>query len=622
MDSKAELFFLNEGEIAAALGGEPGGRAPLGQRLIAGIGGPEARAAALANPALAGYREEIARSEEGQRASPVPGLPFSLFRRFDETGDRGAYEAPYFERRRRLVAAGLACWLWGALESVEHLENLIWAICGEHTWALPAHLEGASLDPARLDRECLDLFSCETAFALAEILSLVGDSLAPIVAARAREQVERRVLVPFLARRSPWRWELMTNNWCAVCAGSIGAAALYLREDRFRAAAAIARALPTLDRFLDSFSPDGVCLEGLGYWTYGLGFFTAFADLLLAATKGSINLLADERARGAAAFQSASYLDSRTALSFADGSSSERYRRGLSAYLARRFPEASLPARELAAGFSHDYYGRWALAFRDLVWTRPEPPSVKKAEPAWFPEAQWLIHPAAAPSCLAFAAKGGHNGEPHNHNDLGSFELVLDGVELLADLGCGEYTKAYFSEERYSIFCNSSFGHSVPIVNGRGQSEGADHAAKVISFSAEGGRAALTLEIAGAYDCPGLESLLRRFEFDGRRKLAITDSFRFSAEDTAADTAEDTAGGSAGGASGGAFDIVERFVTRAPDSLESLLAITCSRPDAAPALASHAHREHDGTESLIGSLDYRLRTNERNFTIGFEFSLK
>lgn len=609
MASRAEPFSLGVGEIAAAL--ELGAPADGGAGRRFAPFGPEARAAALANPALAGYRGEIAFSEEGRRASPVPGLPFGLFRLFDETGDRGAYEAPYFERRRRLVAAGLASWLRSAPESIKHLEDIIWAICDEYTWALPAHFDGASLDPGSLDAECLDLFSCETAFALAEILSLAGDSLAPIVAARARAQVEKRVLAPFLARKSPWRWELMVNNWCAVCAGSVGAAALYLCGDSARAAAVITRALPTLDRFLDSFSPDGVCLEGLGYWTYGLGYYAAFADLLLTATKGSIDLLADVRARKAAAFQSAAYLDSRTALSFADGSAAERYRRGLSAYLARRFPEAVPPARELAADFNHDHYGRWALAFRDLVWDKPETPASEThpaaqhrvGGPRWYHEAQWLIQPAAAPGRLAFAAKGGHNGEPHNHNDLGSFELVLDGVELLADLGCGEYTKAYFSGERYSIFCNASFGHSVPIVNGRGQSEGAEHAAKVLSFSADGERAVLSLEIAGAYDCPGLESLVRRFEFDGGEKLVVTDSFAFSA-------------------GGGVATIVERFVTRAPEALESLLTITCSRPDASLAIASHAHREHDGSESLIESLDYTLRANERNFSITFEFSLK
>ena len=614
MASRAEPFALSAGEVAAAL--ERGASADGGAGRRFAPFGPEARATALANPALAGYRGEIAFSEEGRRASPVPGLPFGLFRLFDETGDRGAYEAPYFERRRRLVAAGLASWLRGAPESIKHLEDIIWAICDEYTWALPAHFDGASLDPGSLDAECLDLFSCETAFALAEILSLAGDSLAPIVAARARAEVHKRVLAPFLARKSPWRWELMVNNWCAVCAGSVGAAALYLCGDSARAAAVITRALPTLDRFLDSFSPDGVCLEGLGYWTYGLGYYAAFADLLLTATKGSIDLLADGRARKATAFQSAAYLDSRTALSFADGSAAERYRRGLSAYLARRFPEAAPPARELAADFGHDHYGRWALAFRDLVWDEPRAQKVGKARPAWYPEAQWLIQPAAAPGRLAFAAKGGHNGEPHNHNDLGSFEVVLDGVELLADLGCGEYTKAYFSGERYSIFCNASFGHSVPIVNGRGQSEGAKHAAKVLSFSADGGRAVLSLEIAGAYDCPGLESLVRRFEFDGGEKLVVTDSFAFSAGGGLA------GGDHAEGAADGTAAIVERFITRAPEALERLLTITCSRPDASLDIASHAHREHDGSESLIESLDYTLRANERNFSITFEFSLK
>ena len=183
---------------------------------------------------------------------------------------------------------------------------------------------------------------------------------------------------------------------------------------------------------------------------------------------------------------------------------------------------------------------------------------------------------------------------------------MLDGIELLADLGCGEYTKAYFSGERYSIFCNGSFGHSVPIVNGCGQSEGAEHAAKVLSFSADGGRAVLALEIAGAYDCPGLESLVRRFEFDGGEKLAVMDSFAFSRGDDA----------------DGHVTIIERFVTRAPDALARLLAITCSRSDASPVIASHLHREHDGGESLIKSLDYALRSSERNFSIAFEFALK
>lgn len=41
---------------------------------------------------------------------------------------------------------------------------------------------------------------------------------------------------------------------------------------------------------------------------------------------------------------------------------------------------------------------------------------------------------------VGVAAKGGHNGESHNHNDLGTFVLEAEGEEPLADLGAGEYT--------------------------------------------------------------------------------------------------------------------------------------------------------------------------------------
>jgi len=42
----------------------------------------------------------------------------------------------------------------------------------------------------------------------------------------------------------------MRNNWCAVCAGSVGASALYLVRDEARLEAILARTLPTLERFL------------------------------------------------------------------------------------------------------------------------------------------------------------------------------------------------------------------------------------------------------------------------------------------------------------------------------------------------------------------------------------
>ncbi|MBU3113294.1 heparinase II/III family protein [Clostridium lacusfryxellense] len=39
---------------------------------------------------------------------------------------------------------------------------------------------------------------------------------------------------------------------------------------------------------------------------------------------------------------------------------------------------------------------------------------------------------------IAFAAKGGHNEEHHNHSDIGNFILNVNGDSLIADLGMGK----------------------------------------------------------------------------------------------------------------------------------------------------------------------------------------
>ncbi len=575
------------------------------------------------------FREEIEGAAAAFRTEPIPALTFSLYRLFDEEGDRLRFETAYFERRRRLVAFGLAAALDRKPEDLAALHDAIWAVCDEFSWALPAHLGGRSLEPAALadHATCLDLFACETAFALAEIRYVFRADLAPIVAERIAAEVRRRVLAPFVARRESWSWELMRNNWCAVCAGSIGTSALYLSGEGPEREAILDRVLPTLDRFLESFSEDGACLEGLSYWTYGVGFFTTFADLLLERTGGKIDLLAAPRFRRVAAFQGTAYLNDALAVSFADGDSHERWRPGLTAYLSRRFPEAAMPPRKLAAALADDRCGRWALSYRDLIWSgdagagaaasaasgfgaasAASAASAARAgvssaasvtgaaplaarEPVWFPDAEWLICPARTETSFAFAAKGGHNDEPHNHNDVGSFILACGDDELVADLGAGEYVKDYFNENRYSIFCCSSESHSVPLVNGAPQLPGAERRARDVAYRRGDGVSVLSMDIAPAYGEATLR-LRRRFEFADTGELTVVDEI---------------------GAEGEAPAIVERFVTRCGVELteegavirgKTAAALVIAAGTARPRVREHAHREHDGRVTTVRSLDF------------------
>lgn len=124
--------------------------------------------------------------------------PFVLkeFMEFFETGKRLRDESSYLARRRQLVVAALAYFYEKNSENKEWLEQLIWEVCNEWTWALPAHLSEQVLfnDQAR---GYIDLFSAETGQALAEIYEQVGEELSPIVANRIRKEVEERLILPF-----------------------------------------------------------------------------------------------------------------------------------------------------------------------------------------------------------------------------------------------------------------------------------------------------------------------------------------------------------------------------------------------------------------------------------------
>ncbi|WP_166240255.1 heparinase II/III domain-containing protein [Paenibacillus turpanensis] len=472
----------------------------------------------------------IRQENEGLLSKPIPVLPFSLYKRFDTTGSRIEYERVYFERRKRLSLLAFACLLEEdqRFSYAEALEDTIWAICDEYTWCLPAHLggtsmqlveEGAAVSSSRQaaqrehPRYAIDLFAAETAFALAEILSLVKELVTPVVAQRAEQEIRQRVLEPFTSLGSSYSWETLGNNWASVCAGSIGAAALYVLPHAKELAPLLYRVLGTMSSYLDGFGDDGACTEGVGYWNYGFGFYLFFAELLKERTAGAINLMGNEKVRQIAHFHQKCYLSGSHTVPFSDTERKASYSTGLIHRLKEYYPEVHVPPASQRYKIVEDPIGRWAPFIRDFVWSHAEWTGEEWPEGSdYLPDAQWLIHRGRIGSRpFAFAAKGGHNDEPHNHNDLGSFVLHIDGESLVSDLGSGEYTKGYFGRERYSYLCNGSQGHSVPIIDGGFQQPGDERRAKVLVYDREPNRERLVLDLTKAYDCSNLQSLIREF---------------------------------------------------------------------------------------------------------------
>lgn len=483
----------------------------------------EAFVAAAHRDAVADLIAEI--QADASRADPMPELPYRLFRTYVNDGDRMEYEGRYFARRRNLNSAAIAAILDPHAHNITRLSDILWLICDEYSWAVPAHHRFNTTLGLGGDK-CIDLFAAETAHALAEIVTMLGNDLEEPVRERVKENIRRRVLIPFLDEpRSRW-WETSTNNWAAVCAGAIGMAGLALEEDPLRLAALIERVQRSMSSFLDGFGTDGGCPEGMDYWVYGYGYFVYYAEALRERT--GLDLV-----RGTekiAAFPSAVDFGYGQCVSFSDGSSQVVPPTGLMSRLRERLA-TPMPQITRMSSFDDDHCYRWAHITRTLMWTDstviglPAP-----AGTSWLPDLAWVIHRSelAAGNPIVFAAKGGHNDEPHNHLDLGTFILSVGGQQILSDLGAGVYDADYFGPNRYNALHNSAAGHSVPVVGGVDQCPGADQRATVAKYATFPGRVRLVLDLSQAY---GGTAFRRFFEWHNGNLLTVTDRFRETGQD-------------------------------------------------------------------------------------------
>ncbi|WP_042197077.1 heparinase II/III family protein [Paenibacillus camerounensis] len=470
---------------------------------------------------------------EGERlgSQPIPELTPELFSVFARTGSRLEYERVYFERRRRLnTYVFLALLEPDNAQHLQYAEEMLLAVCGEYTWCLPAHVPGGH-EAAEINRY-IDLFSAETGFTLSEISQLLGERLPLQLRLRIRQETEDRLFRPFM-EQGPYEWETARHNWAAVCAGSIGAAALLSVEDPQVLAEILQKTESSMHCYLEGFGDDGACLEGLGYWNYGFGYFTYYSDLLRCRSAGDLDWFKVPKVQRIARFQQQCFIDGSLTANFSDSLPRVRVHMGLSHYLAGVYPgDVECPPAELRAPYTEDHCSRFAPALRNLIWKQPGTGQKDwPAASAYLPDAAWLLSRHVSPAgTFGFAAKGGHNDEPHNHNDLGQFILTGRGKVYAADLGSGEYTAGYFGDGRYEYDCNGSQGHSVPVINGRYQQAGREFSAAVVHAATDGAADELTLELTAAYEAEDLQSLTRTLVWHKEElpRLELIDNYRYA----------------------------------------------------------------------------------------------
>ena len=442
-------------------------------------------------------RQSYVEYGESYLSQPWQALSRQSFARFKKDGNRVEYEGQVFERRRHLAALAMAEIVEGKGRFLQQIVVGIDSMLQEPWWGIPAHYDAAV---PQYGKQTVDLFNAESAALLAWTCSRLERPLTkirPTLPAKVSKEIHHRMLEPVLG--SSYWWKSAGMNWNPwICSNWL--ACLYLYEsDEVRMQRAVMEIENCMKKFIDSYPDDGGCDEGTGYWDRAAASYFEclyLLDLIKSDEMANVTMLNYKRDKVArmGAYIYNMYIGNDYVVTFADAHSNksvvqlnvlfpfaefigDKKMAGFAAFIANKSDFWKNPSNLYANSGNFPTLGRelMLLQYIDKLQT------TKAAEPksqSFYPNLN--VATLRSKGGLFVAFKGGNNGESHNHNDLGSFELFADGQPLLIDCGVGEYTSKTFSNERYDIWTMQSQYHNCPQVNGVNQKDGKKYVADMI----------------------------------------------------------------------------------------------------------------------------------------------
>ncbi|MFD0674881.1 heparinase II/III family protein [Cohnella sp. GCM10027633] len=461
-----------------------------------------------------------------------PALRMDRYMDSKRTGDIHGYLDPHWERRSVLGGFVLAECIEGRCEYLDRIVNGIFAICEETSWMQPIantylqKVNTAELLPDEADH-IVDLNSSETAALLTWTYYLLReelDGLSPRIGQRIRREVRNRVLVPYQKHEDYWWLGMIpgqrVNNWNPWCNGNVIMAYLVLEEDVVARRQGLLKAMRSLDVFLSTHPPDGCCDEGPMYWSRSGGSLYDCLELLGFASQGAIDIYGEQLVRDIGTYLYKVHIHGEYCVDFADGDAIVELASDVVYGYGQAIGDDKLMQLGASAPSVRPSLRNWFPLYRftrDLFQTeerRRVGAQAPYARDSWMPHAQVMTARSAGGTekGLYLAAKGGHNLESHNHNDVGSYVVYADGLPAIIDLGTEAYTRKTFSPQRFELWYLQSAYHNLPTVNGVMQKEGGEYRAGEAEYRADDDAAELRLNIAGAYPSEaGIRNWERRF---------------------------------------------------------------------------------------------------------------
>lgn len=458
---------------------------------------------------------------------------------FETSGDRNRMETPYFSNERALSALLAAELAEGKGRFIPQIVNGIYCFCDMTSWAISAHLatltpEHRSLpkkgdDTLELMQGGLSQLLCWAEYFLKDEF----DRIQPEISRRLCAELKYRELDSYLKHSEYW-WMgfdlkpgTTLNNWNPWCNSNALLCFMLAEKDKDRLFEGVWKTIRSVDQYLNFIQGDGAIEEGPTYWAHASGKLFDYLYCLDLLTGGKFSILDDPFIKSLGEFIVRSYAGNGWVVNFADASPKENLDNSTLIY---RFGKA-VKSPKMTGYAAMQYAGKRPEAIPGTEFFRfleklscipelaKEEPSYTPYRYTWYPETQF--HFENATDRLFFAAKGGNNGESHNHNDVGSFILYVDGNPLMIDVGVGTYTRQTFSSERYSIWTMQSAYHNVPLINGTAQKNGGRYKASGVQSS----KGLFRADISGAYpEKAAVQKWVRSYSIKGNT-VQITDEF-------------------------------------------------------------------------------------------------
>lgn len=480
----------------------------------------------------------------------------TMYLEFTRSGDRGAVDRPNSERSRALHSLVFAEMMEGKGRFLDDIINGVFLICEQTYWGSSAHfylynyggsIENPSTVVPDKDDPVIDLVVADMAADLAWIWYYFHDEfdkVSPVISKRLKDEIREKVLEPFYKRYDMWwitGWgEGSVNNWTPWCNYNMLTCILLIEDDSIKKETGIYKTMASVDLFINSYPEDGGCNEGPSYWGVAGGKLFDYLDLLKQITNGKIDIFGNELIKNMGRYIYRVYVGKGNYfINFADAPLRIGHDPGRIYRFGKAIEDPILKSfgaflSEKSRSGDHARIGKIGETLENL-FSMEEMQKTQPAEPLipefYFPDLDVAMgrDKVGSTNGFYFAAKGGHNGESHNHNDVGSFIMYFNETPVLIDVGVGTYTRETFSSQRYKIWTMQSNYHNLPVINGFGQSVGGRFKARDSKFTTSKKSVNFSTDIALAYPAEAkVTKWVRSYTLERGKRFLINDNFQLA----------------------------------------------------------------------------------------------